>query len=96
MGMNMGMGMYGSSFPQSFSSVQDPGKGKGKARDDAFEAAFAQFATSAPPQASSARIEELSESMEELQNSMQTSSLEENKALDVDGIERYAGWVNQV
>ncbi|EJD03103.1 TPR-like protein [Fomitiporia mediterranea MF3/22] len=56
--MGYGTGMYNSSFPQSFSPVQEQGKGKGKARDDAFEAAFAQFSIEAPPQA---KIEEVHE-----------------------------------
>ncbi|KAL5485106.1 PEX5 [Sanghuangporus weigelae] len=57
--MGMGMGLYNASFPQSFSPMQDQGKGKAKARDDAFEAAFAQFEL--PSQTTSARIEEVSE-----------------------------------
>ena len=57
--MGMGVGLYNAGFPQSFSLIQDQGKGKAKAHDDAFEAAFAQFEV--PFQASSARIEEVSE-----------------------------------
>ena len=55
----MGMGIYNAGFPQTFSPIQDQGKGKGKARDDAFEAAFAQFATELSSQSSSAKIEEV-------------------------------------
>ena len=54
-------GIYNSSFPQTLVPVQDQGKGKGKARDEAFEAAFAQFAVALPSQTSSAKIEELSD-----------------------------------
>ncbi|KAL5507178.1 PEX5 [Sanghuangporus vaninii] len=57
--MGMGAGLYNAGFPQSFSPMQDQGKGKAKARDDAFEAAFAQFEL--PSQMTSARIEEVSE-----------------------------------
>lgn len=89
MGMNMGMGTYGSGFPQPFVSAQDLGKGKGKARDDAFEAAFAHFATQAPSQLNSAKIEEVTDPMSELQNSMQNSTIEENNTLVTAGIERY-------
>lgn len=45
----------------NYGAMNDLGKGKGKARDEAFEAAFAQFAIGAQAGVSSARIEEISD-----------------------------------
>ncbi|KAI5123688.1 hypothetical protein M0805_001716 [Coniferiporia weirii] len=68
--MGMGMGVYNSGMPQSYGIVQDLGKGKGKARDEAFEAAFAQYASEEQSQTSSARIEEVHDSIPEISNSL--------------------------
>ncbi|KAH8119266.1 TPR-like protein [Phellopilus nigrolimitatus] len=74
--MGMGMGMYGMGLPQSYNPVQDQGKGKGKSRDDAFEAAFAQFAS----ETSSAKIEEVhDEGLSGIEGGMRSASLNENE-----------------
>ena len=72
--IGMNSGMYGMGFPQTFNQVQFEGKGKGKSREQAFEAAFEQFANF-QPQTSSAKIEEVSE----IENAMENTTLEDPK-----------------
>ena len=45
----------------SYGPIMDMGKGKGKAREDAFEAAFSQFTSGSQTGVASARIEELTD-----------------------------------
>ncbi|THH09396.1 hypothetical protein EW145_g2051 [Phellinidium pouzarii] len=79
---SMGIGMYGSAFPQPYAPMQDNGKGKGKLRDDAFEAAFAQYALEAQPRASSARIEEVQSA--EIESALENTTISEENHVDND------------
>lgn len=67
-------------FPQEFSPVQSQGKGKGKSRQEDFEAAFAQFASSVP--AEKARIVEVGDGIEELENAMRSAGIDESQQED--------------
>lgn len=68
--------MFGLGFPQTFNPIQVEGKGKGKSREEAFEAAFEQFANFQPQ--SSAKIEEIND-VSEIEKAMNGTSLEEGK-----------------
>lgn len=70
----MSGGMYGSAFPQTFNPVPMEGKGKGKSREEAFEAAFQQFVDFQPQ--SSAKIEEVND-VSDIEKAMNSTSLEE-------------------
>lgn len=69
--------MYGTGFPQTYNPIQVEGKGKGKSREEAFEAAFEQFAEFQPQ--TSAKIEEVND-VSDIENAMNNATLDEGKA----------------
>lgn len=70
----MNSGMYGTSFPQSYNPIQVEGKGKGKSREEAFEAAFEQFAEFQPQ--TSAKIEEVND-LSDIESALNKTTLDE-------------------
>lgn len=73
---------------QNFSMMQpmqNLGKGKGKMRDEDFEAAFAQYAQ---PETQSAKIEEVKDDLAELENGLSDTKLDDKVPLLNDDFER--------
>ncbi|KAI0793191.1 peroxisome targeting signal receptor [Abortiporus biennis] len=75
--MPMNMSMYSNFSPP----LEMSDKGKGKSRDVDFEAAFAEFDKSlaSTNQAQSARIEEVNDSLEQLENAMKDATLKDEE-----------------
>ena len=63
----------------SYGPIQDTGKCKGKARDDAFEAAFAQFTSGSRTGVSSARIEEVTDEAQNAATVLNSVSAEQGE-----------------
>lgn len=84
----MSMGMYGMGMSQNFNTMQpmqNIGKGKGKMRDEDFEAAFAQYAQ---PETQSAKIEELKDDVTQLENKLSETKLDDKEPLLNDDFEK--------
>jgi len=84
----MSMGMYGMGMSQNLSIMQpmeNIGKGKGKMRDEEFEAAFAHYAQ---PETQSAKIEELKDDLVELENGLTEAKLDDKEPLLNDDFEK--------
>lgn len=93
--MGMNMNMFSPGFSHMSYPTQEQGKGKGKARDDAFEAAFAEFSTEAAT-VSSAKIEEIPQNLSELENRFKNTTISDSdskldeRAATIDDFKTYA------
>ena len=83
--MAMGFGMYGMNMQSSYAPMLDSGKGKGKASDADFEAAFAEYSKSVEKPVG-AKIEELKEgeTLETLGNALKEVKLDDTKEAEKD------------
>ncbi|KAF5393344.1 hypothetical protein D9757_000793 [Collybiopsis confluens] len=76
-----GMFMAGPPLMQNFSaSIADLGKGKGKAREADFEAAFAQVAASFPQESGTSRIIEVEHGVTDIDEALKSTRLQDSTA----------------